>query len=316
MKVDKSSLFWGLLLVGGGLLALASQFGWIDQFSNQVWMWLFALVGLIGLVSYLVSGFKQWAWLFPAGVFGGLAVVIGLADADVGSAAVATPLFVGLLIPFAAAYLTDRQRNWWALIPGGVMIVLALTTLLVDRVRGEWIGTLFLGMFALSFLVVYLTNRSRTWALIVAYVFGVLAIAPAMATGGELAAYFGSVFLFAIALPFFIVYLASKDNWWAIIPAGVLTIIAIIAYMAIAGWIGDGQAEYWNSILLGGLALIFAVVWLRHAQAWAMYAAIGSALVGIAFLFSSVIASEIIWAVAVILAGFVLLFNSLRSKPA
>ena len=67
---------------------------------------------------------------------------------------------------------------------------------------------------------------------------GVLSIAPALASGGgSTAAYYGSVFLFAVALPFFVVYFRSNDNWWAIIPAGTLTVLAIIAGLAIAGWI-------------------------------------------------------------------------------
>jgi hypothetical protein len=140
----------------------------------------------------------------------------------VGTAAVATPLFVGLLIPFAAAYLTDRTRNWWALIPGGVMHFLALVTLLVDTVGGEWVGAMFLLMIGLAFLAVYFNNRTRLWALLVAYIFGVLSIAPMLAAFGEMAAYFGSVFLFAVALPFFVIYFARLRTggdhtggvWW------------------------------------------------------------------------------------------------------
>ena len=138
-----------------------------------------------------MSGWKQWGWLFPAGVFGGLALVITLATSNVDSAAVASPLFIGLLIPFAAAYLTDRIRNWWALIPGGVMLFLALTTLLVDNAGGQWVGVMFLLMFAIAFLVVYLTNHTRTWALLVAYIFGVVSLAPMLAAIGDMAGYFG-----------------------------------------------------------------------------------------------------------------------------
>ena len=99
---------------------------------------------LIGLAAYLTSGWKDWGWLFPAGVFGGLAVIVGLAVSGYENAAIGSPLFFGLLIPFVAAYLTNRANNWWALIPGGVMLFLALVTLLVDNTSGEWVGSLFL----------------------------------------------------------------------------------------------------------------------------------------------------------------------------
>jgi hypothetical protein len=304
-------------LIGGGALALAQQMGYIDQPSEQVWMWIFAFVSLLAFLSYALSGWKHWGWLFPAGVFGGLAVTVALATNNVDSAVVGSPLFFGLLIPFAAAYLTDRSHNWWALIPGGLMLFLVLTTLLVDSAGGEWVGSMFLFLIGLSFLVVYLNNRTRTWALLVAYILGVLSIAPAMASGGgDTAAYYGSVFLFAVALPFFIVYFRSTDNWWAIIPAGVLTVLALIAGFAIAGLIrNENQGGYANAFLMFGLAATFAVVWLRHAKAWAKIVTIVLAALAVASVFF-VSYYEMFWPVAVILAGGYLLFTALRPKTA
>ncbi len=127
MNLNRWSLFWGVLLIGGGALALLDQLGYIEDLSPTLWIFVFAAISLMGFVSYALSGWRQWGWLFPAGVFGGLALVITMAVNDVDSAAVASPLFFGLLIPFIAAYLTDRTRNWWALIPGGVMLFLAMT---------------------------------------------------------------------------------------------------------------------------------------------------------------------------------------------
>lgn len=317
MNVNKSSLFWGILLIGGGGLALAQQMGYIDQRSEAVWIWIFSSVSLLSFLSYALSGWKQWGWLFPAGVFGGLAVTVMLATNNVDNAAVGSPLFFGLLIPFVAAYLTDRARNWWALIPGAVMLFLAMTTLLVDNVGGEWVGSLFLFLTGLSFFVVYLNNRTHTWALLVAYILGVLSLAPAMASGGgDTAAYFGSVFLFAVALPFFVLYFRSMENWWAIIPAGVMTTLAVIAGAAIAGWIrNETQGVYANAVLMFGLAATFAVVWLRHAREWAKVATIILAALAVASVFFASY-TEIFWPVAIILAGAYLLFNSMRAKPA
>jgi len=317
MNVNKSGLFWGLLLIIGGGVALAQQFGYMDQLPDSAWMWVFALISLVGLVSYLASGLKEWGWLFPAGIFGGLAVTVALATNNVDSAAVGSPIFFGLLIPFVAAYLTDRARNWWALIPGGIMLFLAMVTLLVDNVGGEWIGSLFLFLIGLSFLIVYLNNRTRTWALLVAYILGVLSIAPAMASGGgDMAAYFGSVFLLAIAVPFFVVYFRSIENWWAIIPAGVMTVLAVIATLGITGLIrNENEGGYANAILMGGLAVTFAIVWLRHAKEWAKVATIVLAALAVASVFFASY-TEVYWPVIIILAGAYLLYNSMRPKHA
>lgn len=314
MNVNRSGLFWGMLLIGGGLLVLAGQMGYVDALSPQMWMFVFAAISVVALVSYALSGWRQWGFLFPAGAFGGLALIIALAEANVDSAAVASPLFFGLLIPFVAAYLSDRTHNWWALIPGGVMLFLALTLLFVDSSGGEWIGALFLFMIALSFFVVYLNNRTRTWALLVAYIVGVLGIAPLMATGGRDAAYFGPVFLFAVALPFFFVYFRAPENWWAIIPAGSVATVAVLAALAIAGWIRNAtEGGYANALLMGGLAATFAVVWLRHSRPWAKVVTIALALVGVASVFFASY-SQILWPVAIILVGVYLFFTALRPK--
>jgi hypothetical protein len=322
MNINRSGLFWGLLLIGAGVVALGQQMGYIDQFSDpRVWIWLFAGVSLLAFINYGLSGWKQWGWLFPAGVFGGLAITLTLATNDVDNASVATPLFVGLLIPFAAAYLTDRAHNWWALIPGGVMLFLALTTLLVDSAGGEWVGALFLFMIALSFFIVFMNNRTRTWALLVAYILAVLGIAPLMSIGGRDAAYYGPIFLFAVALPFFVVYFRSEESWWAIIPAGSVTVIAIIAALAIAGLINENgrggfvSAGLANALLMGGLAATFAVIWLRHEKPWAKIVTIVLALVAVASVFFASY-SQLLWPVAIILVGIYLFYTALRPKAA
>jgi hypothetical protein len=196
-----------------------------------------------------------------------------------------------------------------------------LTTLLVDSAGGEWVGALFLFMIALSFYVVYLNNRTRIWALLVAYILAVLGIAPLMSTGGRDAAYFGPIFLFAVALPFFVVYFRSAENWWAIIPAGSITTIAIIAALAIAGLIDeDGRgaligAGLANAILMAGLAVTFAVVWLRHAKPWARVVTVTLALVAVASVFFASY-SNLLWPVAIILVGVYLFYTALRPKAA
>jgi hypothetical protein len=151
----------------------------------------------------------------------------------------------------------------------------------------------------------------------VAYILGVLSLAPAMASGGgDTAAYFGSVFFLAIALPFFILYFRSNENWWAIIPAGVTTVLAGITALAIGGWIRNAnQGGYANALLMGGLAVTFAIVWLRHNKPWAKIVAIVLAAVAVASVFF-VSSYEIFWPIAIILGGAYLLYTALRPKAA
>lgn len=315
MNMNKASLFWGILLIGGGALALVGQFGYLDQLPDSIWMWGFAIVSALAFIFYALSGFRDWGWLFPAGAFGGLAGTIGLATSNVDSAAVASPLFFGLLIPFAAVYLADRARNWWALIPGGVMLFIALTTLLVDTVGGEWIGTMFLFLLGLSFFVVYMNNRTHQWALLVAFILFVLSIAPAMASfGGDVAAYYGAIFLLAVGIPFFVVYSRSPEkNWWAIIPAGAMTTLSIFVGIAVSGWINGNQQGYANAFLMVGLAAAFAVVWLRHGKDWAKLVTYILAALAVASFFLTTF-TEVFWPIAIIIVGAYFLFTALRPK--
>jgi hypothetical protein len=366
MKVNKSSLFWGILLIGFGAYALAQTMGYEVSQEPTFWAFVFGGISLLSLVFYLSDGFRAWGWLFPVGIFGALAFLLTMVANDVDKPAMVAPLFVGIGLPFVVAYFIDRTRNWWALIPSGVMLFLTFVMLMVDNVNGEWIGALFLFMIALSFFivylnnrvrnwwalipagvmlflalivvlstatsgewigalflfaialsffVVYLNNRTRNWALLVAYIMFVLSLAPAMASfGGDTAGYFGSVFLFAIALPFFVIYFRSAENWWAIIPAGVMTTLSIIATLGIAGWIKDDQTGgYSNAILMGGLAVTFAVVWLRNAKAWAKVVTVVLAALAIGSIFF-VSYCEMFWPVAIILVGGYLLYTAMRPK--
>lgn len=317
MNVNKSSLFWGLLLIGFGAYALAQTMGYEITQSPVVWAFIFGGISLLSLIFYLVDGVRAWGWLFPVGIFGALAFLLAMVSNGVDSPGMVAPLFIGIGLPFIVAYLIDRTRNWWALIPAGVMLFLAFTMLMVDTTRGEWIGSLFLFMIGLSFFIVYLNNRTRNWALLVAYILFVLSIAPAMASGGgETAGYYGSVFLFAVALPFFIIYFRSEANWWAIIPAGVMTTLSVVATLGIAGWISNPErGGYSNALLMGGLAATFAVVWLRHAKPWAKIVTIVLAALAVASVFFASY-TEIFWPVAIILAGGYLLFTAMRPKTA
>ena len=317
MNINRSGLFWGILLIGAGALALARQLGYINDSMSPVWIGVFAIVSLLALINYALSGWRQWWWLFPTGVFGGLAITIALASANIDNAAIASPLFFGLILPFAAAYLMDRARNWWALIPGGVMIFLALTTLLVDSTVGdEWVGALFLFLIAASFLVVYLSNRARLWALLVAYITAMLGIAPWMSAGGREAEYFGPIFLFAVALPFFVIYFRSAANWWAIIPAGAMTTTAVVAALSISGIVSfRWENAFMTALMMAGLAVTFAVLWLRHEKAWAKVVTLILAALAVAsVLFINYY--QVFLPVAIILAGIYLLYIALRPKTA
>jgi len=110
------------------------------------------------------------------------------------------------------------------------------------------------------------------------------------------------------------VYFRSPENWWAIIPAGSVATVAVIATLAIGGWIRNAnEGGYANALMMGGLAATFAVLWLRHSKAWAKVVTIALALVGVASVFFASY-SQIFWPVAIILVGAYLFYTALRPR--
>jgi hypothetical protein len=317
MKINKWSLFWGILLIGFGVRALAQTMGYANVDDPVTWAIVFGGISLLSLVFYFLDGIKSWGWLFPAGIFGALSFLLVMAANDIDTPAMVAPLFLGIGLPFVVAFFIDRANNWWALIPAGVMLFLALLMLIVDNVRDDWIGALFLFALALSFFIVYLINRTRTWALLVGYILFALSLGPALtAMNSDAEEYFGAFVLFAIAFPFFVVYFRSADHWWAIIPAGVLTTLDIITSLAIGGLIRDMEdGGYSTAILMGGLAVTFAVVWIRHAMNWAKIVTIVLASLTVVSVFFTSL-TEIVVPVAIILVGAYLLFTAMRPKTA
>ena len=66
---------------------------------------------------------------------------------------------------------------------------------------------------------------------------------------------------------------------------------------------------------MGGLAVTFAVLWLRHDKAWAKIVTIVLAVLAVASVFFASY-SQIFWPVAIILAGIYLFYTALRPKAA
>ncbi len=165
--------------------------------------------------------------------------------------------FVGAIV-FLVAYLRDRA-SWWAIIPGMTLLGLgAISTL--DRVapafEAAWGGTIFLGAIGLSFLLIYLRDRSLWWAIIPG---GVLATLAAVAGLDQLALPIetGGLFFIGMGLTFLLVAFLPNPSGpmrWAFIPAGALIIMGILIAVGFERAIG----YLWPLALIAvGLVLLF-----------------------------------------------------------
>lgn len=211
MRWLSSRVVWGVLLIAGGILFLLQNLG-LMEVGNLFWTLLFAFAG----------------------------------------------------VSFLSVFFSDRAQ-WWALIPGFVLLALAAVigiSVIAPGLSENLGGGLFLGGIGLAFFAVYLANRGNWWAVIPG---GVLLTLATVATIGEATFDTGGIFFLGLGLTFALVAILPTPEGsmkWAFIPAGILLVMGLLI-MAAAG-------EYINlvwpaALILLGLFLIYrTLVWRRE----------------------------------------------------
>ncbi len=195
-----------------------------------VWGGLLIVVGVLLLVGTFID-ISTWIW------------IIVLAAAGLGA---------------FALYLVDRS-DWSMLLTAYVLWAITLLILFVTSniLRDEGIAFYVLLVIALPFLGVFYRDRRLWWALIPAYVLLVVAVMIGLIGLGVLDDLLvPSYIMFAIAIPFFVVYARDRKLWWALIPGGVLAVIGLAFLFAEAAF------EYIGALVLvvvglGMLARVF-----------------------------------------------------------
>ncbi len=179
-------------------------------------------------------------------------------------------------------------------------------------------GTVIAGIFVLvgiAFLIVYLRNPQNWWALIpgftLAGIGGLIAMGEWLPKVTDV--FGGSFFLLMIGLSFLIIYLTHKEFWWAIIPAGALFTLALVAFVANFDGILAG------SVFFLGIAATFAVIGLMPVgkqDKWPWIPAGICAAIGLLIsLGSSIMTSSFLryfWPAALFLGGIYLIFRSVK----
>jgi hypothetical protein len=119
----------------------------------------------------------------------------------------------------------------------------------------------------------------------------------------------GLVFLGGIALAFWLVYLFDRSRWWSLIPAGVLSTLAVVSVLP--GRIGAFET---GGVFFLGLALTFLLVALAAKMRWAYYPAAVLGVLGVLTTVSLMNIANYIWAAVLIVAGGYLLFRYFTNR--
>lgn len=254
MKSKLIYSFWGivLILVSGLLLADALDYVSLGPITRQFWTTALASASAAFLLTYFVSGVKQWGWLFPVTLCAALAWTNAQAGSTFDLGHQAWPMLLALAVPFGIGFAVDRRR-WGLLLPAYLLATTAFIVFsgeMVDRL-GWQAGT----------------HRLIAWSL---------------------AANAGQFFLFA--LPFFVLYFWSNKNWWALLPAGGLASlgVALLAQIVIPNEQQNALVGAQNAVVLLGFAATLGALWLRRATQptdWAKYPAAGFLILAIGTFF-------------------------------
>ncbi len=144
-----------------------------------------------------------------------------------------------------------------------IFLLLAGVYLLLNNlgVIGPWGNFIWGALFAavgLGFLIWFFTDRERWWRVIPGFtLLAAGAVIMLEAQKIALGNWAGAIVLFGVALGFWALLLRGSEFWWAVLPAGVLTVTSVL--------VGLGSrlsGQMWTAILLLGLGLVFVLLYL------------------------------------------------------
>lgn len=177
-----SGIFWGLLLIVGGVLFLLENLG-VFEGSGTFWSVALALGGLF-FITVFVRDRHHWWSLIPGIILLALGAMIALETfaPQVGETWTAFVILGGIALAFTLVYIVEHS-NWWAIIPAGVLWTIATVAVLGDTLSGSITGGIMFAGIGLTFaLVALLPNpvARMKWAwipAIILLVFGLLVMA-------------------------------------------------------------------------------------------------------------------------------------------
>jgi hypothetical protein len=202
----------------------------------------------------------------------------------------------------------------------GSLLILAGLMFLLQNLGVFRFGDLFWGVLFIlgggAFLTIFLQDRAQWWAIIpgftllgIGVIIGLTVLAP-----GFMAIIGGSIVLGSIGLAFLIIFLLDREKWWALIPAGTMLTLTVVAAIsqAVPGMETGG-------VFFLGLGLTFGVVALLPTSAgrmsWAWIPAGILALMGLLLMAAAGSLIGYLWPLVIIAAGGFLILRTFLGRP-
>lgn len=230
----RPALVVGGLLIIIGILALVSQI--IPGMGLVMWAGTLAALG-VGAFGLYLTDRSQPGILIPAYILwavAGLLTGIGVGFLD----GIVIPVYVlsAIALPFVYGFGRNPKENWGLLIPAYVLSSIAAMLLGIGAgiLDGIVIPIFVLSVIAFPFLIGFASNPAKNWGLVIpAYVmFAICGLLAGLGLGILVELAIPAYIMFAIAAPFLLTFsLNRRENWWAIIPGGIMSAIGL-AFLA------------------------------------------------------------------------------------
>ncbi len=210
------------------------------------------------------------------------------------------------------------MKTYWLRVVGGILLIAAGIFQLLDWLEiipDNVLSYIWLVLFLASgliFVIAYFTDRRHWWALIPGFTLLGLGftISSSLVFADAIGDLGGSFFLGSMALGFWLIFALHRKQWWAGIPAGVLTTLAVVAGTDELTRGLDGGAVFFL-----GLGLTFLILYIvpapRGRMTWPLIPAIILIIMGVLIGTDYVVALNYLGAIALIGVGAYLLVRSL-----
>jgi hypothetical protein len=212
---------------------------------------------------------------------------------------------------FSMKWMSWRAIAGLLLVIAGVLLLLQTLNIVSFLWDAIWAVLLIGG--GVCFLLAFLGNRSYWWAAIPGMTLLGLGGLVGLSILGLDTFFGGSMFLALTSAGFWLVYLRARENWWAVIPGGVLLTLAAIA--------GLDEFVPWmetSGLFFLGLALTFALVYLLPTpsgrMSWALIPAGALFLLGLIITLATSSVLNLLGPAVLILGGIYLVYRALRRR--
>ncbi len=213
MENTRTRMALGALLVGAGILVLLQNLGVIRSGLELLWSVCFLAAGGIFTFVFL-NDRKNWWAVIPGFTLLGIGALILLNWAlPISGGRWGGGLFLGALAAAFWVIYANRRDQWWPIVPGGVLLTLALVTVLDEGVGvGFDTGSIFMLGLGATFLVLYLLpagGGKQAWAVYPAVILIAIGVIVAIASS-SLMRFVGPLALVAAGI--YLVYRAARPK--------------------------------------------------------------------------------------------------------